>query len=216
MSIESYSEKEIIDRILGRDVGLFEILIRRNNPFLYKMGRSYGYGHEDTQDLMQDTFIDAYSGLSKFQGRASFQTWIARIMLNNCHRKRKMHGGKGEPTVSRIRDDCKPMFSDDHYSDTGKSVIKNEMRHVIEQAMQRIPLDYRMVFSLREIGGLNIAETAEALGITPVNVKVRLNRAKSLLRKEVERFYSLDDMYEFNLVYCDGIVKKVIWKINEK
>jgi len=84
---EQYTEKDIIDKILKGDTGLFEILIRRNNPYLYKIGRSYGYSHQDTQDLMQDTFINAYTGLAGFQNAASFKTWIIKIMLNNCFKK---------------------------------------------------------------------------------------------------------------------------------
>ena len=84
---EQYSDIEIIQRVLDGDVGLFEILIRRNNAFIYKTGRSYNYNHEDTQDLMQDTFIDVYLNLSKFENRSSFKTWVIRIMLNNCFRK---------------------------------------------------------------------------------------------------------------------------------
>ena len=82
-----YSDVEIIQRILSGKPALFEILIRRNNPFLYKAGRCYGYSHEDTQDLMQDSFIDAYVNLSKFENRSSFKTWLLKIMMNNCFRK---------------------------------------------------------------------------------------------------------------------------------
>lgn len=83
---EQYSDIEIIQKILGGEFALFEILIRRNNPFLYKTGRAYNYSHEDTQDLMQDTFIDAYTHLVSFENRASFKTWVIKIMLNNCFR----------------------------------------------------------------------------------------------------------------------------------
>ena len=86
---EQYADIEIIKKIVEGEFALFEILIRRNNPFLYKTGRSYNYNHEDTQDLMQDTFIEAYTHLSKFENRASFKTWIIKIMLNNCFRKKQ-------------------------------------------------------------------------------------------------------------------------------
>ncbi len=80
---ETLSDIESIQKIIGGEVALFEILIRRNNAFLYKTGRSYGYSHDDTQDLMQDTFINAYSNLPKFENRSSFKTWVIKIMLNN-------------------------------------------------------------------------------------------------------------------------------------
>ncbi len=205
---ERYSDIEVIKKIQDGEFALFEILIRRNNPFLYKTGRSYNYNHEDTQDLMQDTFIDAYTNLFKFENRSSFKTWIIRIMLNNCFRKQQRFGFKNELT-NEISDKSIPMFTNPEYIDTGKTVVNRELRFVIENALKQLPIDYRMVFSLREINGLSVLETAEVLSISESNVKVRLNRAKTMLRKEMERSYTAEDIFEFNLVYCDAMVNRV-------
>lgn len=86
---EQYSDTEVIHRMLQGEIALFEILIRRNNPFLYKIGRSYNFNHEDTMDLVQETFIDAYTNLLKFENRSSFKSWVIKIMLNNCYRKQQ-------------------------------------------------------------------------------------------------------------------------------
>lgn len=85
----SITEAEIISRVISGEKALYELIVRRFNPTLYKIGRSYNYNHQDTQDLMQDTFIDAYKNLQQFEGRANFKTWLIRIMLNNCYRKKK-------------------------------------------------------------------------------------------------------------------------------
>jgi len=209
-----YSDVEIIQRILNGEPALFEILIRRNNPFLYKAGRSYGFSHEDVQDLMQESFIDAYINLSRFENRSSFKTWLLKIMLNNCFRKKQKFGFKNE-VVHEINDRSIPMFSSPKGTDPNNAVMNKELNVVIETALQKVPLDYKMVFSLREINGLNVSETAEILNISEANVKVRLNRAKSMLRREVERSYSAEDIFEFNLVYCDEIVNYVMNKIKD-
>lgn len=211
---ERYTDIEIIQKILIGQTPLFEILIRRNNPFLYRVGRSYNYNHEDTQDLMQDTFIDAYCNLSKFENRSSFKTWMIRIMLNNCFRKQRKFSFKNEQ-ANEINVDSIPMFSDPNQSSTNRQVMNKELNTVIENALQQVDHDYRMVFSLREINGLNVKETAEALNISESNVKVRLNRAKAMLRKEVEKSYTSADIFEFNLIYCDKIVNNVMNKLNE-
>lgn len=208
-----YSDAKIIEKILDGEIALFEILIRRNNPFLYKTGRSYGYNHEDTQDLMQDSFVDAYKSLSKFEGRSTFKTWIIRIMLNNCFRRRQKFSSKNE-IVRIVEEDSTPMFSATDKENAYKMVINEELRSVIEQALNQIPLDYRIVFSLREVNGLDTAQTAEILNITEANVKVRLNRAKGMLRKEIEKEYLPQDIFEFNLVYCNSIVDKVMKAIS--
>jgi len=107
------------------------------------------------------------------------------------------------------------MFSNKQSTDTYKAVINRELNSVIENALLQIPIDYRMVFSLREVNGLNVAETADTLDISEGNVKVRLNRAKSMLRKEVEKSYSAEEIFEFNLIYCDAMVNNVMNKIKE-
>ena len=208
------SEIDIIKRILAGELALFEILIRSNNAFLYKTGRSYKYSHEDTQDLMQDTFLDAYRNLSKFENRSSFKTWIIKIMLNNCFRKQNKFSYKNEKG-SEILDSSIPMFSNDRSRDTTNAVINKELGLVVEEAMQHIPLDYRMVFTLREINGLSVDETAEVLQISHSNVKVRLNRAKAMLRKEIETSYTPEDIFEFNLIYCDALVENVMSKLRD-
>lgn len=213
VSFEKFTETEIIQRILGGEKSLYEIIVRRFNPYLYKIGRSYSYNHEDTQDLMQETFIDAYKNLNKFEGRASFKTWIIRIMMNNCYRKKMKPGFKNE-IIQDMNDNSKPMFISASH-DTEKTVQNRELGHIIEKALVKIPFDYRMVFSLREINGLNISDTAELMEISESNVKVRLTRAKAMLRKEIESTYTTAELFEFNLIYCDAIVENVMNSINE-
>ena len=209
---EQYTDIEIIQKIISGDLPLFEILIRRYNPYLYKTGRAYNYSHEDTQDLMQDAFTDAYRNLVKFEDRASFKTWIVTIMLNNCYRKQQKSGFRNE-VKNEINERSQPLFSTQSHTDTNTVIMNRELSNVIENALQQLPADYRMVFALREMNGLNVAETAEALQITASNVKVRLSRAKAMLRNEIEKSYSVADIFEFNLVYCDAIVEGVMRRI---
>lgn len=212
-NIKEYTDSKVIESVLNGQIALFELLIRRNNQFLYKVGRSYNYSHEDTQDLMQDAFIDAYLNLSKFENRSSFKTWLIKIMLNHCYKRKQKSSFKNE-IVNDIHDNAVPIFSDLH-SDTSRVIMNKELNYVIETALQQIPIDYRMVFSLREMNGLNIAETAQTLNISEANVKVRLNRAKTMLRKEIEMSYSPEDIFEFNLIYCDATVKNTMKRIIE-
>lgn len=210
-TIHFYSDEEVIRRVLDGEQALFEVLIRRSNAALYKTGRSYRYNHEETQDLMQDTFIDAYCNLSKFENRSSFKTWIIKIMLNHCYRRQQKWSVKHE-APGEINDQSIPMYATSN-SDPFQSVLNKELGEVIEQALQRIPLDYRMVFSLREITMLSVEETAEALQISPANVKVKLHRAKAMLRHQLEKAYPAEDMYEFHLTYCDTMTVQVMDKI---
>lgn len=212
--MEHLSDLEIIQLILSGNTAQFELIIRKYNSALYKAGRAYGYNHHDTEDIMQETYIRAYQGLSGFQNRSTFKTWIIRIMLNQCYHKAQKHSFQKEILTDEVTNTkSAPMFLTTNHSDTNKSVLTKELSHVIEYAVQKLPEDYKMTFTLRELAGLNVSETAQVMNTTTSNVKVRLNRAKLMLRKEVEKLYSVQDIYEFNLIYCDKIVDAVMKKI---
>jgi RNA polymerase sigma-70 factor (ECF subfamily) len=212
---DQYSDFEIVEKIIEGDTKLYEILIRRHNPSLYKIGRAYQYNHQDTEDLMQETYISAFYSLPKFENRSSFKTWLIRIMLNNCFQKKQKFSFKNETPVENIQSEKNnPMFQQP--VSTEKTIVTKELGHVLENALTKIPEDYRMVFTLRELNGLSIIETTEALNISESNAKVRLSRAKKMLRSEIEKMYSPDDIFEFNLVYCDAMVTKVMNKIKNK
>ncbi|HET8574050.1 MAG TPA: sigma-70 family RNA polymerase sigma factor [Edaphocola sp.] len=210
-TFDTLSETEIIGRVLDGEVSLFEIIVRRFNPYLYRVGRSYNFSHDDTEDLMQDTFVQAYKSLKSFEGRAQFKTWLIRIMLNNCYHKKEKLSYKNEINAD-LNEQATPMFSNSNHQ-TDKIVQQRELRHIIEEALSQIPFDYRVVFSLREVNGLKVAETAELLNMSESNVKARLSRAKAMLRKQIEKSYDPGELYEFNLIYCDRIVKNVMERI---
>ena len=207
-----YSDLEIIQTVKAGEVKLYEILIRRYNPFLYKIGRSYRYNHEDTQDLMQEAYVNAYFNLQKFENRSSFKTWITRIMLNLCYQKKQKASYKNEIIEDIQNEKSAVMFHQS--SNNEKITVNKELGRVLENAIQQIPEDYRIVFTLRELNGLSVSETAEALDISENNVKVRMNRAKGMLQKEIKKIYSPDEIFEFNLIYCDSMVEKVMSRIS--
>jgi RNA polymerase sigma-70 factor (ECF subfamily) len=207
------SDAGIIERIIGGEMVLFEILIRRHNSVLYKIARSFGFNHQDAEDLMQETHVAAYLQLKKFEKRSSYRTWLSRIMVNKCLYKMKFGYFKNErPSSTSIDEESKPLLT----AETplpGDEISKKELSKILEYALERIPVMYRTVFMLREVEGFNVSETSELLNITPVNVKVRLSRARALLQKELEQAYSSAELYEFHLMYCDGIVKRVFDEI---
>jgi len=207
---EMLTDINVIEKIIEGDPAIFEILIRRYNQALYKIGRMYGFNHQDTEDLMQDTHVSAYMQLAAFENRSSYKTWISRIMINKCIYKLK-YGYYRKEISSELKEE-----STSANLQTEQSMLNRELSTVLEKSLDSIPLIYRSVFVLREIEGYSVAETAELTGITGVNVKVRLNRAKSLLQKQLEQFYSSGDIYSFNLIYCDKMVDRVFAALNKK
>ncbi len=209
---ENLSEPEIISRITRSEKSLFEILVKKYNGCLYKIGRSYNFSHEDTRDLMQDSFVDAYKNLHQFENRASLKTWMIRIMMNNCYRKMQRLRYKYE-TVLNPPENSTPMFYNSN-NDTGKIVQSRELKKIMEDALSKIPFDYRIVFALKEINGLKISETAQLLNLTESNVKTRLTRSKKFLRNEIEKSFNASELFEFNLIYCNAVTEEVMKRIN--
>jgi RNA polymerase sigma factor (sigma-70 family) len=201
------TDQLIIDRIIKGDLPLFEVLIRRYNPILYRVARGYGFRHQDAEDLLQETHVSAYLALEKFQGRSSYKTWITKIMINKCIYKLKYGYYKNEVPGDDHMESLQQLGQEENF--TENTVINKELTVVIETSLQQIPPIYRSVFLLREVEGLSVAETADLLNITEINVKVRLNRAKALLQKKIGNVYSTADLYSFNLIYCDRIVCRV-------
>jgi RNA polymerase sigma factor (sigma-70 family) len=210
------SDEEIIAKVLDGELALFEVLIRRYNSLLYKIARSYGLNHYYAEDVMQETHVSAYTELKSFKQNSSYKTWLTRIHLNKCYHKLNYGHLKYETADSDlITDQSASMHSSGTRQDTERVVMNKELAKVLEQSMQGLPLIYRTVFVLRELEGFSVAESSEMLGITPINVKVRLNRAKALLQKQLEQYYSTADIYEFHLRYCDGIVQQVFDRISQ-
>lgn len=207
------TDADIINRILNGEKVLYEVLIRRYNPYLYKVGRSYGFLHEDVEDIMQDTFIKAYQALSNFEQRSSFKTWIIRIMLNECYHKAQKKSSQKELSSNSIPEKSTLMSYNSSLNNGEKIIASRELGSIIEKTLMKIPQDYRLVFSLREMNGLSVHETSKALNLTETNVKVRLNRAKAMLRNELQKMYNYQELFEFNLIYCDRIAANVMSRI---
>lgn len=212
--LEIYSDREIIEKILSGETVLYEVIIRRYNSYLYKVGRAYGYNHQDTEDLMQETYINSYTNLVNFENRSSFKTWITKIMLNNCFQKMKKSSFKNEvPTKFDFDENLTQLFPKNH-READEKVFKKEITQIVETALEKLPLEYRIVFSLRELNDLSTRQTSKALSISENNVKVRLKRAKRMLRENIKKMYSPEDIYEFNLTYCDKLVERVMTHIS--
>ncbi|HTN37426.1 MAG TPA: sigma-70 family RNA polymerase sigma factor [Arachidicoccus sp.] len=212
-AFKQFSDEQIVKEVLQGHKALFELIIRRYNSYLFKVGRSYGFNHADTEDLMQEAYVAAYGHLANFENRASFKTWLVKIMLHECyHKKAKFSYQKESPDPFLSESTITPMFTA-RSSSSDQVLVLHELKHVIENALLSIPEDFRLVFTLRELSGLNTQETADALGITPGNVKTRLNRAKGLLRSAVHKMYTPEDIFEFNLIYCDSMVEKVMQRL---
>jgi RNA polymerase sigma-70 factor (ECF subfamily) len=211
---EVKDDKAVISSVLDGESDRYAAIVRKYNGYLYKIGRSYGFNHADTEDLMQETYVNAYENLSQFENRAAFKTWITRIMLNECYHKKHRARFQQEQNFSdTYSEEDMPSKFTDYNNSTDEKVENNELGYFLEKAILNIPKDYRMVFTLRELNGLDVRETSKALDITESNVKVKLYRARHMLQDEILKVYNPEDLFDFNLIYCEPMVKRVMQAI---
>jgi RNA polymerase sigma-70 factor (ECF subfamily) len=192
-----------IPRIIQGEKELYAVIVRRYNQRLYRTGMSILNDDAEVEDAMQTAYINAYENLAKFEFKASFSTWLTRIMVNECLlRLRK----KKTMSVHAIENKLS--------ADNPASIVMNkELKILLNDAIRNLPESYRTVFVMREIENMSVAETQECLNLSQSNVKVRLNRAKSMLREFLTAQVTKDDLLNFHLSRCERMVNAVMNRI---
>ncbi|MDO9085402.1 MAG: sigma-70 family RNA polymerase sigma factor [Anaerolineaceae bacterium] len=169
-------------------------MVQQYSDSIYRVALRMLNNSAEAEDVLQETFIKALRSIENFEGRSSLATWLYRIAVNEA----LMVIRKQKPEVSLIQDD----FSEDESDGISVSQIvdwcclpeseflSNETRKKLNEAMKKLPENLRSVFILRDIEGLSIIETAQALDLTETNVKTRLLRARMKLREELSIYFS--------------------------
>jgi RNA polymerase sigma-70 factor (ECF subfamily) len=201
--MDHLSDETIVNRILQGETDLYEILMRKYNERLYRISLSIVEDDKEVEDVMQIAYINAYRQLANFRQQCSFGTWLTRILINESllHKKRNQR-------TEQLH--METIFMDSHNETPLSGLINKELKLVLEKAVASLPEKYRTVFVMREVQGMSTSETMEALSLGESNVKIRLNRAKEMLRADLQRLWNPREIYEFNLVRCDRIVNNVM------
>jgi len=203
-------DSELIARILQGEKNLYALIVRRYNQRLYRVGMSILNDDTEVEDAMQVAYVNAWENLGKFKFRSSFSTWLTRIMINESllrTKKRKHFLEMKEDTINQYQ---QSMSQQNALS----KLVNADLKRKLEEAIHKLPEKYRTVFILREIENMSVSETKECLAISEMNVKVRLNRAKSMLRNTLSELYRSGDVFEFHLSRCDRMVDNVMSRIN--
>lgn len=197
------SDEEIVVKILSGETRLYEKLMRKYNQQLYRISMSIINDDKEAEDIMQTAYLNAFRQLHNFEQRSSFATWLTRILINESllHKKRKQ---KLEQTLMENN------YTDHDDNTPLDGLMNKELKQLLERAVNTLPEKYKLVFVMREVQGMSTNETMEALDIGESNVKIRLNRAKDMLRAELNSYWQPQELYEFNLVRCDVIVNNVM------
>jgi RNA polymerase sigma-70 factor (ECF subfamily) len=212
---DTIPDEEIVTRVRAGDTALYEILMRRHNQRLYRIGRSILRDDAEAEDVIQEAYVRAYEHLGDFMGEAKFSTWLTRIAIHEAlGRIRKR---------SRTSDLESVTNGDLHLTSVGVAPTDNpeglaydrELKIVLEKAIDKLPQEYRTVVVLRIVEELSINETAECLDLTIETVKTRLHRGRALLQKYLRRRAGIvaPQIFPFHFSRCDRIVENVLRRI---
>ena len=206
------NDEGIVQAVLDGNTALFELLMRRYNERLYRTARAITRDDREAEDVIQQAYVNAYANLRQFKGQAQFSTWLTRIAINEAL-ARVRRRGRYEPFEDDPVDDrIVPIRS---APDPERQAFAGELRDLLEWAIDALPPGAREVFMLRDVEGLNTAETAAALGVSEDVVKTRLSRARTALRRSLlERAgATAPDVFRFYRPRCDRVVALVLSRI---
>jgi RNA polymerase sigma-70 factor, ECF subfamily len=203
------SDEEVLTRVAAGEADLFEVIMRRYNQRLFRVVRSIVGEDHEAEDAVQEVYLSAYAHLGQFAGQAQFSTWLTRIAINEAlaRRRRRVRGAELD-----FREEDDVMLQLTPARDPEDEASRRELSLMLERAIDELPAIYRIVFVMREVEQMSTAETALALEIGEDTTKVRLHRAKGLLREAMStRMHaSVAEVYPFLGQRCDRIVRAVM------
>jgi RNA polymerase sigma factor (sigma-70 family) len=203
------SDLDAVNAVIGGHREMFEVIVRRYNPQLYRVGMAYLRDHAQAEDAMQNTYLKAFLHLDRFRRSAGFGTWLTRIMINEClmllRAKKRFHMETlDENGAAKLAAFVAPPADTLH---------QEELKAALERAVQTLPRTQRSVYVLREVQHLSTAETAECLGLSRENVKVILHRAREALKADLLKGATRVELFDYPARYCDPLTARVMNKI---
>ena len=185
-----YDDAELIRRALGRDEAAVRAIMTANNRRLYRLARGILRNDAEAEDVVQETYVRAFTHLAEFRGESSLSTWLSRIAMNEALGRLR----RERPSVElsslpqgTLEAQIIQFPHSGRSEDPEKSMAQRQIQHVVEHAIDELPEAFRIVFITRVIEGMNVEETADILGLKPETVKTRLHRARTMLRDNVEK-----------------------------
>jgi RNA polymerase sigma-70 factor, ECF subfamily len=202
-----------------RNGDAFRIIIQRNNQRLYRVARSVVQNDSEAEDVVQQTYVNAFDSLGKFRGDSSLATWLTRITLNEALGRLR----RQRPMVDLEVLDAEPSGASKIIPfplmpatpDPERDAAQRQIRQLIERAIDDLPEIFRVVFVMRDVEDMSIEETAGFLGLPPATVKTRLHRARHQLRRALDEQLAstLTEAFPFDGKRCRQMTDKVLERL---
>jgi RNA polymerase sigma-70 factor (ECF subfamily) len=212
------TDTELVRRALARDETAVRAIIKANNRRLYRLARGILRNDGEAEDVVQETYVRAFTHLADFRGDSSLSTWLSRIAMNEAlgrlrrERPRVEFSALPQGALEAQIIQFPPMSAAD---DPEKSMAQREIQHVVEGAIDELPEPFRIVFITRVLEGMNVEETAGILDLKLETVKTRLHRARAMLRDNVEKKIGpvVMEAFPFAGRRCDRLTATVLKRL---
>ena len=185
---DNRDEAAMITSILAGETRLYHELIRPYERSVYMMALSFVKNEADAEDVAQEAFLKAFSGLARFRFEAKFSTWLISITLNEARTRIRRNAASRTESLDETEEEggtISPALLRDWREIPSEVMERHEVREMLRRAVDALPVRYRQVLVLRELEDMSTDETAALLEITAANVKVRLHRARMMLQKQL-------------------------------
>jgi RNA polymerase sigma-70 factor (ECF subfamily) len=215
---EALSDEDLVHLARARDEAAVRTITARYNRRLFRIARSILRDDAEAEDVVQETYVRAFTGLDMFRGDAAFGTWITRIAMNEALGRLR----RRRPTVewdtygaNRHQAQIINFPASAASSDPEQEMAQGEIRAVLEHAIDQLPDAFRVVFVARIVEGMSIEESADLFGLRPETVKTRLHRARQLLRIELDKQLgpALTSSFPFDGQRCERLTEAVVRRV---
>jgi RNA polymerase sigma-70 factor, ECF subfamily len=198
----AFDEAPLVARAKAGDMSAFSELVKHYDRRVFRMAKQITQNDDDAEDVLQETFLKAYTHLDDFQGNSKFYTWLVRIAVNEALMKlRKRRSSRTVPLDEPIDTGEDEVVREIAVWDENpeQQYSRDELGSILEEAIESLKPAYRTVFILRDIEEMSIEETAEALDLSISAVKSRLLRARLQLREKLTRLFKRkgDDAFAY-------------------
>jgi RNA polymerase sigma-70 factor (ECF subfamily) len=211
-------ENELVSRAATGDIAAFTVLMRCHNQLLFRTARSILRNDADAEDAVQEGYLHAWRALGKFNAQSRLSTWLVRIVVNEALgrlRRRRAPVIPLEAAMISHEPEIHAALTEpaDHGSE--QSVLRTQIRRMLESRIDLLPEIYRTVFMLRAVEEMSVEEVAQALDIPQATVRTRFFRARSLLREGLagEVDTTIGEVFSFDGARCDRMVAGVLARI---
>ena len=217
--LEALDDAELVRLALQRNGPAFRVIMQRHNQRLYRVARSVVQDDSEAEDVVQETYVRAFGALRQFRGEAKLTTWLTRIALNEAlgrvRRQRPMVDLAVLDAEPRAAAKIVPFPLMPVDSNPERSAAQQQIRQLIERAIDDLPQIFRVVFVMRDVQDMSVEETAEFLGLPGATVKTRLHRARRQLRQilDDQLASTLNEAFPFDGKRCQKTADIVLQRL---